>query len=239
MEAELDNKGEVLTVDGRAAFPFDCANQQPLIPYLKTKSIILITLLIALAAISPAGAAGFSRVVIDAGHGGYDRGAYTGLTFEKHLAFDVARRVEHILQKQGVRTTMTRSRDVFVPLSKRAQISNSYRGAIFVSIHFNSASRTSATGIETFYHSRNRDSYVLARLVQSAILYKTGNIDRGVKHRALHVLRYNERPAILVECGFITSRSELRKCLSPTYRQRVAEGIAMGVLRYQQGGSRR
>lgn len=204
---------------------------------MKTKAIILFLTILTIG-VMPAGAAGFSRVVIDAGHGGYDRGAYTGLTFEKHLAFDVARRVEYILQKQGVRTTMTRSRDVFVPLSQRAQISNSYRGAIFVSIHFNSATST-ATGLETFYHSSNRDSYVLARLVQSAILYKTRGVDRGVKHRALHVLRYNQQPAILVECGFITNSGELKKCLSPTYRQRMAEGIAMGVMRFQKGGSRR
>lgn len=205
---------------------------------MKKKAALLLIILTAVGSL-PALAGSFSRVVIDAGHGGYDRGAYTGLTFEKHLAFDVARRVDYILQKQGIRTTMTRERDVFVPLSRRAQISNSYRGAIFVSIHFNSATRTSATGIETFYYTSNRDSYVLARLVQSGVLYKTRSVDRGVKQRALHVLRYNERPAILVECGFITSSKELRSCLSPIYRQRVAEGIAMGILRYQQGGSRR
>ncbi len=183
-------------------------------------------------------AAKFSRVVIDAGHGGHDRGAYNGLTFEKHLAFDVARRVEYILKGQGIRTVMTRDRDEFITLSRRAHISNATRSAIFVSIHFNSARSRSAAGLETFYYSRNRDSYVLARLVQSAMIYKTRATDRGVKHRALHVLRYNKRPAILVECGFITNSRELSRCLSPSYRQRVAEGIAMGILRYRQGSRR-
>jgi N-acetylmuramoyl-L-alanine amidase len=206
---------------------------------LKPKAPAIVYLLsFLLLGILPAGAAGFTRVVIDAGHGGYDTGTSKGLVYEKHLALDVARRVDYILKKQGIRTTMTRSRDVFIPLSKRSQVSNSYRGSIFVSIHFNSAS-TNAKGVETFYHSSNRDSYVLARLVQSAVVYKSSTTDRGVKFRALHVLRYNERPAILVECGFITNSSEMRQCLSPSYRQRVAEGIAMGILRYQQGGSRR
>ena len=74
-------------------------------------------------------------MILDPGHGGHDPGARSGYTFEKHLAFDVARRVEVILQEQGVRTKFTRTRDVFIPLSSRVRISNSYRDAIFVSIH--------------------------------------------------------------------------------------------------------
>ncbi len=176
------------------------------------------------------------RVVIDAGHGGHDRGADNGLVYEKHLAFDVARRVEAILKAQGVKTVMTRERDVFIPLSKRADISNSYRDAVFVSVHFNSASSRSATGLETFYYGTNKDSHALARLVQSALLYKTRKTDRGVKYRQLYVLSHNKRPAILVECGFLSTSSELRNCLDPRYRQKIAEGIAMGVIRFGRGG---
>jgi N-acetylmuramoyl-L-alanine amidase len=176
------------------------------------------------------------RVVIDAGHGGHDRGADSGLVYEKHLAFDVARRVEAILKAQGVKTVMTRERDVFIPLSKRADISNAYRDGVFVSIHFNSASSRSATGLETFYYGTHKDSYALARLVQSAILYKTRKPDRGVKYRQLYVLSHNKRPAILVECGFLSNSGELRNCLDPRYRQNIAEGIAMAVIRFGRGG---
>ena len=197
------------------------------------------TVLLFLAAVclvpAAADARSFSRVVLDAGHGGHDPGAKSGYTFEKHLAFDVARRVEVILKEQGVRSTYTRSRDVFIPLSSRVRISNSYRDAIFVSIHFNSAPRASATGLETYYHSRTRDSYYLARFVQSAMLYKTRQHDRGVKHGTFHVLLHNKRPAILVECGFVSNSTDRRRCLDPGYRQRIAEGIAMGILRFRKG----
>lgn len=186
--------------------------------------------------VTDAGAA--LRVVIDAGHGGHDRGADNGAVYEKHLAFDVARRVEAILKSQGVKTIMTRERDVFIPLSKRAEISNSQRDAVFVSIHFNSESGSRATGLETFYYGSHKDSHALARLVQSAMLYKTRKPDRGVKHRSLYVLSHNKRPAILVECGFLSNSSELRHCLNPGYRQKIAEGIAMGVIRFGRGGKK-
>ncbi|MGI9242190.1 MAG: N-acetylmuramoyl-L-alanine amidase family protein, partial [Verrucomicrobiales bacterium] len=68
-------------------------------------SILLVTLAITLLAAAPsAEASRFSRVVIDAGHGGHDRGAGIGYTYEKHLAFDVARRLEKILKAQGIST---------------------------------------------------------------------------------------------------------------------------------------
>ncbi|MEM9481490.1 MAG: N-acetylmuramoyl-L-alanine amidase [Verrucomicrobiota bacterium] len=177
----------------------------------------------------------FSRVVLDPGHGGHDSGARSGYTFEKHLAFDVARRVDVILREQGIRTTFTRERDNFIPLSSRVRVSNSSRNAIFVSIHFNSAPRSGAKGLETFYYSSNRDSYYLARFVQSAMLYKTRQADRGVKHGTYHVLRHNKRPSILVECGFVSNSTDRRKSLDPDYRQRIAEGIAMGILRFKKG----
>ena len=50
---------------------------------------------------------------------------------------------------------MTRDSDVFVPLGTRCAIANSYRNAIFVSVHFNSATRRGASGIETYFYSRD------------------------------------------------------------------------------------
>src|ERR1043165_1845837 len=79
----------------------------------------------------------FDTVVLDAGHGGHDRGAAIGYVFEKHLALDTARRVEQLLRAQGLKVIMTRSTDVFIPLEGRSTIGNRPRNAIFVSIHYN------------------------------------------------------------------------------------------------------
>ena len=95
------------------------------------------------------GAARFSTVVIDPGHGGRDNGAKWGGVAEKHLTLDVARRVERALQARGVRTVLTRSGDHFVALESRAARANRYRDAVFVSIHFNASWKRHVTGVES------------------------------------------------------------------------------------------
>src|SRR6266404_3794092 len=94
-------------------------------------------------------------VVIDAGHGGHDRGGIPGQRVaEKTMTLDVAKRLQAILNANGYRTVMTRDSDVFVPLPTRVAIANAYRNALFVCIHFNSARRSEANGIETYFYSQ-------------------------------------------------------------------------------------
>src|SRR5437667_7486339 len=105
-------------------------------------------------------------VVIDAGHGGHDRGGIPGQKVpEKEMTLDVAQRLKTLLATSGYHVVMTRDSDVFVPLQTRVAIANSYANAIFVCIHFNSAKRVGADGIETYFYSRDSLSLV------SAILY--------------------------------------------------------------------
>ncbi len=176
------------------------------------------------------GQAAFGRiktVVIDPGHGGDDGGATEGRVFEKHLNFDVSRRLEIQLQRRGYRTILTRTRDEFISLSQRSNVANKVRDSVFVSIHFNSARRTSAYGIETFYYSY--DGYQLASRVHSAVCRKLRPEDRGVKKGSYSVLRHTKTPAILVEGGFLTNSKERERCLQPWYRQALAESIAVGI----------
>lgn len=171
------------------------------------------------------------RVVIDAGHGGHDRGAQSGSVYEKHLALDVARRLDRYLKKRGVSTRYTRSRDNFISLDKRVAVGNRYgRNTVFVSIHFNSAQRRGAAGIETFYYTPQ--SQYLAGIVQYNMIRKLGATNRGVKHRGFRVIRKARNPAILVEGGFLTNSREKRRCLSPRYRQKLAEAIGYALIRY-------
>jgi N-acetylmuramoyl-L-alanine amidase len=86
-------------------------------------------------------------VVLDPGHGGYDKGAVCRYGSEKDFALDVARQLRPLLQAKGFRVIMTREGDYFVPLEVRARIANAARDSIFVSIHFNATDRDpSATG---------------------------------------------------------------------------------------------
>ena len=169
-----------------------------------------------------------STVVIDAGHGGFDRGGVPGQRIaEKDKTLDVALRLRRILLTDGYRVIMTRDRDVFVPLGTRTAIANSYRNASFVSIHFNCSSRGGANGIETYYY--RSDSAGLAASIHRNVVAGAPTENRGIRRRGFFVLRRTAIPSVLVECGFLTNPTEGRLAQTDSYRQKLAEQIARGI----------
>ncbi len=181
---------------------------------------------------SPAAQAGRTSenvtVVIDAGHGGHDRGGIPGQRVaEKDMTLDVAQRLRNVLAASGYRVVMTRDSDVFVPLGTRVAIANSYRNAIFVCVHFNATNRTGASGIETYFYSR--DSLPLASAIHHFVVGGAPSASRGVRRRGYYVLRRTNIPAVLVECGFLTNPTEAAYAQTASYRQKLAEEIAAGV----------
>lgn len=173
----------------------------------------------------------FSRVVIDPGHGGHDRGGRTGKVYEKHLALDTALRLENYLVASGYRVTMTRKSDTFISLPRRAALGNRYRDAIFVSLHYNYTWKRSVSGLETFYYSSA--SRGLAEAIQKAMLRRVGASNRGVKYGRYYVLRASKNPAVLVECGFVSNSRERSEIKKGSYRDAVARGIAEGIAKYR------
>ena len=178
-----------------------------------------------------ASAFGQSRtVVIDAGHGGFDRGGVPGQRIsEKDKTLDVALRLRRILAADGYRVIMTRDSDVFIPLPTRVAIANAHPGANFISIHFNCASRVGANGIETYYY--RSDSASLAASIHRNVVSGAPSENRGIRHRGFYVLRRTTIPSVLVECGFLTNPTEGSLALTGDYRQKLAEQIARGIRR--------
>jgi N-acetylmuramoyl-L-alanine amidase len=173
---------------------------------------------------------GQRTVVIDAGHGGFDRGGVPGQRIsEKDKTLDVALRLRRILQADGTRVIMTRDRDVFIPLGTRTAIANAYSNAVFVSIHFNCASRGGANGIETYYY--RSDSAALAASIHRNVVAGAPSENRGIRRRGFFVLRRTAIPSVLVECGFLTNPTEGQLAQTDSYRQKLAEQIARGIRR--------
>ena len=188
----------------------------------------LLTTFLACSSYAASGDSSPITVVIDAGHGGHDRGGIPGQRVsEKDMTLDVARRLKSVLAASGYRVVMTRDSDVFVPLGTRSSIANSYRNAIFVSVHFNSATRRGASGIETYFYGR--DSLALASAIHHYVVGTAPSSSRGVRRRGYFVLRRTNIPAVLVECGFLTNPTEAAYAQNASYRQKLAEAIAAGV----------
>lgn len=167
-------------------------------------------------------------IVVDAGHGGFDRGGVPYQRIgEKNLTLDVAQRLASVLRRNGYRVVMTRDSDEFISLGQRVAIANSYPNATFVSIHFNSASRGGAEGIETYYY--RSDAASLATRIHHNVLSVSPSDNRGIRRRGYFVLRRTNIPAVLVECGFLTNPTEGRYAQTSSYRQQLAEQIARGI----------
>jgi N-acetylmuramoyl-L-alanine amidase len=198
----------------------------------------------------------FAVVVLDPGHGGQDSGAMCGSVMEKDLTLDVARRVDRLLDSEGIATLMTRLGDSYASLVDRAAFGNRVKDSIFISIHFNEDNKPVANGVETYYaahqitsvstlaswlpffsrppsNSPKPESQSLASFIQQALVARTGSLDRGTQAKQFFVIANVTSPAVLIEGGFITNQDELSKLASEDYRDQLAAAVADGILRYR------
>jgi N-acetylmuramoyl-L-alanine amidase len=172
----------------------------------------------------------FRRVIVDAGHGGHDRGTSSSrLILEKAAALDIALKLDQRLKAAGLATVLTRNGDYFVGLNDRAAISNRYRDAIFVSVHLNeSRPKPGMHGAETYYYSST--SSELARRILVRVGAVSGSSPHFTKTANFRVLKRNLNPAVLVECGYLSNRAEAARFATPAYRQSIANAIAAAIL---------
>jgi N-acetylmuramoyl-L-alanine amidase len=202
-------------------------------------------------------------VVLDPGHGGDDHGAASrARLMEKNMTLELARKVRLILLQYRVDTRLTRNNDYRMDLDDRYKKANSWNSSVFISIHLNSAKNSSPAGIETHIlppagymgtannslgvydqiacpaNRYDRANMVLGYLLQRSLLKHTKAEDRGVRRSRFVVLKGITCPAALVECGFLSNRSEELKLARPEYLDHLARGIAEGIMAYLNGVKR-
>jgi len=186
-------------------------------------------------------------IVVDAGHGGYDPGAIgvTGLE-EKEFNLDTALRLRDKLAEQGATVILTREDDSFVSLSTRATVANNAYADVFVSIHANSSDKSSMRGTTTYYYAPSSDPALSAQLEQRNRLAKTvqgelvklaGTSDLGIRQDNFFVLRNTQMPSILVESAFLSNREDEALLKDSQFRDKVAQGIADGLMAYFAGAN--
>src|SRR6266567_4743317 len=197
-------------------------------------------------------------IVLDPGHGGYDKGQVSRYGYEKDFVLDAARKLRPLLQAKGLRVMMTREGDYFVPLEVRAQIANAARNSIFVSIHFNGTNdNPNATGFEIFSFTPrgapstsdsavasssfsmqpgsevDAQSMALSACIYHSLLGHIPEYDRGIKRARFAVLRLTQVPAVLVEGGFLTERGESKLIANKDWRGKLAAAIGVGIESYR------
>ncbi len=188
-------------------------------------------------------------IMIDAGHGlgnaspgVYDPGAVYGELEEADITLDISKRVSEKLAERGYVVKNTReSKDIEIPLRRRAQNANELGADIFVSIHVNSydGESDSARGVRTYHFPGSEEGEELGRYVQDnlveALEKKVEGFEQDYEglregNKDWIVLRRTKMPAILIEPGFIINERD-RKYLTE-HPEVVAEGIAEGITEY-------
>jgi N-acetylmuramoyl-L-alanine amidase len=200
-----------------------------------------------------------TTVVLDAGHGGHDRGALSPFGDEKDFALDMVGRVGRKLGAAGLKVVQSRDSDVLIPLEARPALERGLRQRSFQY----AARRRSAAGLEIFAiprrarHQPDNGSLrpttastktamplepvnlVLATTLYQTVLGRLSSFDRGVKRARFVVLREATVPAVLIEGGFLTEPTEAAQIASADWRQQYANAIAAGIWEYKRLAERR
>src|SRR4051794_12929008 len=172
----------------------------------------------------------FETVVVDPGHGGNDEGTRWYHVSEKDLSLAVANRLTALLQARGIHVVQTRRDDHYVALDDRAAIANRTPNSLLVSIHFNASSAAGAGGFQTYHFFASPSGRVIAQSIQSALAQRIIARSRGVAKQDYAVLARTNDCAVLVECGFISNKTEATYYSSPEGQQALAEALAEGIL---------
>ena len=188
-------------------------------------------------------------VILDAGHGGEDGGASSadGL-LEKDLNLALALTMREILAANGVNVILTRDSDTLLydrnvdfqgrkkklDMAARLKITADASDPLFVSLHMNTYPNSSCRGVQVWYSENNASSIELAKSIQQSTqeILQHEN-DRPVKQSgsSIYLLHHLECPAVLVECGFLSSPEEAALLANENYRQQLALTLCMGILR--------
>ena len=197
-------------------------------------------------------------IVIDPGHGGANPGTRSAADgrLEKEFTLDWALRLAPLLRANGWRVWLTRTNDSDVALADRVAAAEQQQADLFLSLHFNSAGGNGRdpAGLETycltptgmtssltrgyeddvaaaFPNNRFDEANLMyAVRLHAALLKVNGHADRGLRRaRFLSVLQGQNRPAVLLEGGYLSTPAEARRIADPAFRQRLAEAVARAL----------
>lgn len=176
-------------------------------------------------------------VCIDPGHGGGSSGAVYGSRYEEDDNLRLSLLVRDVLTDRGYTVVMTRDNDSDVSLAERCKIANKARASLFVSIHRNSSSSASATGMEMWVHSsKPTDDTLLAQNILDSLetvgISENRGIHSGYRDGAdknYYINRNTKMPSVLAEIGFISNEND-NKAYDENiekYAKAIADGIEL------------
>ena len=183
------------------------------------------------------------KIILDAGHGSPDGGAVgANGTEEKDINYAIVTKLREILESRGYSVILTRESDSGLQdesadtiremkvsdMKARRNIMNNSGADLFLSIHMNSFSDPTVSGLHIFYDRSHPEAEELAKQIQSKIGEVTGAETHTVKtaDESLFLMKNPPIPAILAECGFLSNPEEEQKLNDDKYQAKIAWAIA-------------
>ena len=196
----------------------------------------------------------YTKVIfLDPGHGGRDSGAFYYNIAEKDLNMQIYKKLRKELEGLGYTVLTSRESDVYVDfVTERSKMVNKTNSDMFISIHFNATSNSASnvSGIQTYSYEQNPDyptkinsqwhnhpdriseSNRLAAAIHSSLLAETGAKNAGLLHGSFAVLRETNKPAVLLELGYMSNFDENQRIRNDAYQNKLVKGIVKGIQQY-------
>ncbi|NLC65846.1 MAG: SH3 domain-containing protein, partial [Clostridium sp.] len=189
-------------------------------------------------------------IVVDAGHGGSDSGASGYLNgnkiMEKTYTLDIALLLDQELKSRGINSILTRSSDVYVGLSQRANVANNAKADLLVSIHHDYSSGPGPNGAFVMYPSYKNNSVSMSTISESievsnklkqsfldlGFANRRNGPDTSISGKSLAVLRQTEMRSVLAEIGFISNPSDAAKLNDKVLQKALAKRMAEQLASY-------
>ena len=182
-------------------------------------------------------------IIIDAGHGGDDGGAVSiGGICEKDLNLAMSKSLSSNLEAMGYHVIMTRTDDTDTDgeegFNKRKDILNrlkyteQYPNSLFISVHMNSSTSSTDKGFTVFYGEKNELSKKIAENIYYAVenfAYTSRLRDVKESPDSVYLMNNCTVPAILVECGFISNKTDEALLIDEKYREDLSYILACGI----------
>lgn len=196
-------------------------------------------------------------VIIDPGHGGEDGGAVApDGTVEKDINLSIALKLKELFDKNGVKAVMTRDEDISIcddgldtlKLRKKSDMKNrltmfdSSPNNIAISIHQNKFPQSKYSGAQIFYSANNPLSSKLAQCIRKSVVEKLqpeNNRECKPADKNIYLLYNCKKPAVIVECGFLSNSDELALLKNDEYQNKLAATIYDGFVDYRDNQSKK
>lgn len=179
------------------------------------------------------------KLYLDSGHGGVDSGAVGNGLLEKNVVLEMAKKLKTFMQTnyKNIEIMETRTTDVFVSLDERTKRANDWGADVFLSLHLNANTITTAKGFETYiYPEVDSKTVSFQNVVHEEVMKQiagyAGVVDRGKKRANFHVLRESNMIALLGENLFISNTSDSSLLKQSSFLDSLVRGYAFGMEKF-------